>query len=50
MFCQNISPNFNIFQKYFPKVKMIQAVKNLKREKISPMVFRIEAPGDGYQS
>ena len=33
---ENISPNFNIFQKYFPTVKMIQVVKNLKREKTFP--------------
>ena len=33
---ENISPNFNIFQKYFPEVKMIQVVKNLKREKTFP--------------
>jgi len=33
---ENISPNFNIFQRYFPKVKMIQIVKNIKREKTFP--------------
>ncbi|MCD6185674.1 MAG: ATP-binding protein [Deltaproteobacteria bacterium] len=33
---EKISPNFNIFQKFFPKVEMIQIVKNLKREKTFP--------------
>ena len=33
---ENVSPNFNIFQKHFPKVKMIQIVKNIKREKTYP--------------
>ena len=33
---ENVSSNFNIFQKYFPKVKMTQVVKNLKREKTFP--------------
>ncbi len=32
----NVSPHFKIFQKNFPAVKMIQVVKNLKREKTYP--------------
>ena len=33
---EKVSPNFKIFQKFFPKVKMMQIVKNLKREKTFP--------------
>ncbi len=32
----NASPNFNVFQKYFPKAKMVQIVKDIKREKTFP--------------
>ena len=42
---ENISPNFNIFQKYFPKVKMIQIVKNLKREKTFPNGVEVRSAG-----
>lgn len=31
-----LSPNFDIFNKYFPKIKMIQITKELKREKTFP--------------
>lgn len=30
---ENVSSNFNIFKKYFPKAKMIQIVKELRKEK-----------------
>ncbi|MBW1814632.1 MAG: ATP-binding protein [Deltaproteobacteria bacterium] len=30
---ENVSPNFNVFQKYFSKAKMVQIVKELSREK-----------------
>jgi len=33
---ENVSPNFKIFQKYFPEVQKIQLVKELKREKTFP--------------
>lgn len=33
---ENISPNFEIFKKFFTKIKMIQITKELKREKTFP--------------
>jgi predicted AAA+ superfamily ATPase len=33
---ENVSPNFKIFQKYFPEIQKIQLVKELKREKTFP--------------
>ncbi|MBU1055846.1 MAG: ATP-binding protein [Proteobacteria bacterium] len=33
---ENLSSNFEIFKKYFPQIKMIQVVKELKREKTFP--------------
>jgi len=33
---ENISPNFKIFKRFFPEIKMIQLVKKLKREKTFP--------------
>ena len=33
---ENVSPNFKIFKKYFPGVKMLQIVKELKKEKTFP--------------
>jgi len=33
---ENVSPNFKIFKKSFPGVKMLQIVKELKREKTFP--------------
>ena len=30
---ENVNPNFKIFKKYFPEVRMVQIVKELKREK-----------------
>jgi len=32
----NLSPNFEIFKKFFPQIKMIQVTKKLKREKTFP--------------
>lgn len=32
----NLSPNFEFFRKFFPKIKMIQVTKELKREKSFP--------------
>jgi predicted AAA+ superfamily ATPase len=32
----NLSPNFEIFKKFFPQIKMIQVTKELKREKTFP--------------
>jgi predicted AAA+ superfamily ATPase len=32
----NLSPNFEIFRKYFPSIKMVQLSKELKREKTFP--------------
>ncbi|MEA1969500.1 MAG: ATP-binding protein [Thermodesulfobacteriota bacterium] len=32
----NLSPNFEIFRKFFPQIKMIQVTKELKREKTFP--------------
>jgi len=33
---ENVSPNFKIFKKSFPGVKMLQIVKELKKEKTFP--------------
>jgi predicted AAA+ superfamily ATPase len=33
---ENLSPNFEIFNKYFPSVKMVQLSKELKKEKTFP--------------
>jgi len=33
---ENLSPNFEIFKKFFPQIKMIQVTKELKREKTFP--------------
>jgi len=33
---ENLSSNFEIFKKYFPRIKMIQVTKELKREKTFP--------------
>ncbi|MFH2046287.1 MAG: ATP-binding protein [Pseudomonadota bacterium] len=33
---ENLSSNFEIFKKYFPRIKMIQVTKELKREKTYP--------------
>ncbi len=30
---ENVNPNFKIFKKFFPEVRMVQIVKELKREK-----------------
>ena len=30
---ENVSSNFKIFRKFFPEVRMVQIVKELKREK-----------------
>lgn len=32
----NLNPNFEIFKKFFPQIKMIQVTKELKREKTFP--------------
>ena len=32
----NLSPNFEVFRKFFPQVKMVQVVKELKKEKTFP--------------
>lgn len=32
----NLSPNFDLFKKYFPKIKMVQISKKLDREKTFP--------------
>jgi predicted AAA+ superfamily ATPase len=39
----NVSPNFKIFQKSFPDVKMLQIVKDLKREKTFPNRIEIRS-------
>jgi len=33
---ENLSPNFEIFRKFFPEIKMIQLTKELKKEKTFP--------------
>ena len=30
---ENVNPNFKIFKKFFPELRMVQIVKELKREK-----------------
>ena len=32
----NLSPNFDLFKKFFPEIKMVQVSKNLNREKTFP--------------
>jgi len=33
---ENVSSNFKIFRKFFPEVRMVQIVKELKKEKTFP--------------
>jgi len=39
----NLSPNFAIFKKFFPQIKMLQVTKELKREKTFPDGAEIRA-------
>jgi hypothetical protein len=39
----HLSPNFEIFKKFFPEIKMVQVTKELRKEKIFPSGPEIRA-------